>query len=108
MERRIALERMEILLHHAEREALQRRPARARRYVDLARRLGMRYNVRTPATFKRRFCKECLAYLLPGVNARVRIGRGRLVVTCLGCGSIQRLPYRDEQKAARAARRAPQ
>lgn len=108
MERRIALERMEILFGQAEQEAVQGRPARARRYVDLARRIGMRYNVRTPAEFKRRFCKECLTYLLPGVNARVRVGRGRLVVTCKGCGAIQRLPYRAERKAARAARKTPQ
>lgn len=108
MERRIALERMEILFHQAEREALQARSARARRYVDLARRIGMRYNVRVPAEFKRRFCKACLAYLLPGVNARVRVGRGRIVVTCTGCGAIQRLPYREEQKAARTKRPPPQ
>jgi len=108
MERRIALERMEILFHQAEREALQGRAARARRYVDLARRIGMRYNVRVPTEFKRRFCKECRAYFVPGVNARVRVGRGRLVVTCLACGSIQRLPYGEERKAAHAARRAVQ
>jgi ribonuclease P protein subunit RPR2 len=108
MERRIALERMEILFHHAEGEALHGRTARARRYVDLARRIGMRYNVRVPPEFKRRFCKSCLAYLLPGVNARVRFGRGRIVVTCTGCGAIQRLPYRVEQKAARATRKAVQ
>ena len=55
MERRIALERMEILFHEAEQEARHDRWARARRYVDLARRIGMRYNVRVPARFKRRF-----------------------------------------------------
>ncbi len=108
MERRIALERMEILFRQAEREALQGRAARARRYVDLARRIGMRYNVRVPAAFKRRFCKACLAYLIPGVNARFRVGRGRLVVTCTGCGAVQRLPYRLEQKATRARRKTPQ
>ncbi len=108
MERRIALERMEILFHQAEKEALQSRPARARRYVDLARRIGMRYNVRVPPDFKRRFCKKCLAYFLPGLNARVRVGRGRLVITCLGCGAIERLPFVEEQKAARAARKTPQ
>ncbi len=102
MERRIALERMEILFHQAEREALRGRPARARRYVDLARRIGMRYNVRVPAEFKRRFCKGCLAYLVPSVNARVRVGRGRVVVTCLACGAIQRLPFRAEREIARA------
>ncbi len=65
----------------------------------------MRYNVRTPAAFKRRFCKDCGAYLVPSVNARVRVGRGHLAITCTGCGAIQRLPYRREQAAAREAKR---
>ncbi len=108
MERRIALERMRILFVQAEKEAVLHRPARARRYVELARRIGMRYNVRMPPEFKRRFCKACLAYLVPGVNARFRVGRGRLVVTCTACGEIQRLPYGKEQKAARASRKTPQ
>lgn len=108
MERRIALERMEVLFRLAEKEALQRHAPRARRYVDLARRIGMRYNVRVPAEFKRRFCKECLAYFVPSVNARVRVGRGRIVITCLGCGAIQRLPFRVEQEVTRATRKPAQ
>ncbi len=108
MERRIALERMEILFGLAEKEALQGHAVRARRYVDLARRLGMRYNVRVPPEFKRRFCKDCRAYLVPSVNARVRLGRGRVVVTCLACGGIQRLPFRAEQEIARIRRKPAQ
>jgi ribonuclease P protein subunit RPR2 len=108
MERRIALERMEVLFGLAEKEALLGRAARARRYVDLARKIGMRYNVRVPPEFKRRFCKECLAYLVPSVNARVRVGRGRVVITCTACGAIQRLPFRAEREIARARRGSPQ
>ncbi len=104
MERRIALERMTSLFRLAEEEALQRHADRARRYVELARRIGMRYNARVPAAFKRSFCKKCLAFLLPSVSARVRIGRGRVVVTCTACGAVQRYPYRREQTARRAAR----
>ncbi len=108
MERRIALERMEVLFGLAEKEALQGHAARARRYVDLARKLGMRYNVRVPPAFKRRFCKACLAYLIPSVNARVRVGHGRIAITCTSCGAIQRMPFRAEQQMARARRRSPQ
>ncbi len=104
MERRIAIERMTTLFRLAETEALQRHPERARRYVELARKLGMRYNVRVPAPFKRSFCKECLAFLLPSVNARIRVGNGRLVVTCTSCGAVQRHPYRREQAARRTSR----
>jgi ribonuclease P protein subunit RPR2 len=76
--------------------------------VDLARKIGMRYNVRVPPEFKRRFCKECLAYFVPGGNARVRVGRGRVVITCMACGAIQRFPYRAEQAVARTRGRAAQ
>lgn len=108
MERRIAVERMSTLFRLAESEALQRHADRARRYVELARRLGMRYNVRVPAAFKRSFCKKCLAFLLPSVSARIRVGRGRVVVTCIACGAVQRYPYRREQKVRRASRRPAQ
>lgn len=102
------MERMFVLFSLAEKEALAGGEARARRYVGLARKIGMRYNVRVPAEYRRRFCKKCLAYLVPGGNARVRIGAGRIVVTCLGCGTIQRMPFRAEQELARATRRKPQ
>ncbi len=108
MERRIALERMQVLFRLAEKEALRGHASRARRYVDLARRIGMRYNVRVPPEYRRRFCHKCLAYLVPSVNARVRVGRGHVVITCLSCGTIQRLPFRVEQAIARDRRRAAQ
>jgi len=95
---------MVTLFRLAESEALHRHPGRARRYVELARRIGMRYNVRVPAPFKRSFCKKCFAFLLPSVSARVRVGRGRVVVTCTACGAIQRFPYTREQRTRRASR----
>ncbi|MCI4371066.1 MAG: ribonuclease P [Thermoplasmata archaeon] len=104
MERRIAGERMAVLFRLAESEALRRHALRARRYVELARRIGMRYNVRVPSPFKRSFCKECFAFLLPSVTSRVRIGGGRVIVTCASCGAVQRFPYRKEQAAKRARR----
>jgi len=104
-ERRIALERIGILFRLAERQALGGNLGRANRYTALAAKIGMRYNVQVPAAFKRRYCRACHAYLLPPVSARVRVGRGHVIVTCLGCGAVQRVPYRREQKAARAKRR---
>jgi ribonuclease P protein subunit RPR2 len=104
-ERRIAFERMSTLLSLAEREALARRGDRARRYVVLARRIGMRYNVRMPRKFKRSFCKACNAYLVPSMNAKVRVRAGRVAVTCTACGAIQRFPYGREQAERRKGRR---
>lgn len=105
-ERRIALERIMTLLRLAEREAIARRADRARRYVVLARRIGMRYNVRTPREFKRSFCKACNAYLVPALNAKVRVGGGRIAITCGACGAVQRFPYAREQAALRRTRAA--
>ncbi len=100
-ERRIAMERIEALFALAEREGFQGHFGRADRYVELARRIGMRYNVRLPSAFKRRVCSGCHAYLLPPTTARVRIGESRVVTTCLKCGTIMRFPYLREQKARR-------
>ncbi len=104
MERRIALERMTALFRLAESEALRRHAGRARRYVELARRLGMRYNVRVPREFKRRYCRKCHAFLVPGVNCRVRVSRGKITSTCALCGDIRRFAYVREQAARRAER----
>jgi ribonuclease P protein subunit RPR2 len=97
---------MERLFRLAEREAIARRDGRARRYVELARRIGMRYNVRVPRVFKRTFCRSCGAYLVPAHNARVRVSAGRIAITCLACGAIHRMPYGREQAARRASRRS--
>ncbi|MBU2564846.1 MAG: ribonuclease P protein component 4, partial [Candidatus Thermoplasmatota archaeon] len=43
----------------AEKESLKHNMDRADRYVELARKIGMRYNVSIPAKYKRRFCKHC-------------------------------------------------
>ncbi len=100
-ERRIAAERIEALFGLAEEEGHKGNLARADRYVELARKIGMRYNVRLPSAYKRRVCHECHAYLLPPKTARVRVGGSRLVTTCLRCGAVMRFPYRREQAARR-------
>lgn len=100
-ERRIARERIDELFRLAEVEALKGNLGRANRYVELARRIGMRYNVRLTSEHKRRVCKECHSYLLPPKTARIRVGGSRIVTTCLTCGAIMRFPYVREQKARR-------
>ena len=95
---RIARERMEILFREAE-EAFAKHPERARRYVALAKKIGMRYNVRLRGV-KSKFCKKCGAPLRPGVNARIRASKDRqaIVTTCLACGNVSRYPYIEEKK----------
>ncbi|MEE9237257.1 MAG: hypothetical protein V3U52_05660 [Thermoplasmata archaeon] len=113
LERRIARERMEILFRQAEREAIRgarSRGARSRgtrsratRYAQLARRIGMRYNVPLTPAFRRLLCRSCGSYMDPGSNASVRLRRSRVIITCRTCGRIYRFPYLQEIKERRQA-----
>ena len=72
-ERRIARERIGILMGLAEDEAKMGRTKRTERYVALSKRIGMRYNVRFPRHLKRKICTHCHSFLLPSVNCSVML-----------------------------------
>jgi ribonuclease P protein subunit RPR2 len=97
----LAKERINRLFNLAESEALARNYERANRYVKLARKIGMRYNVRCPQKFKRRFCKHCLSYLIPGINSRIRLRSRKIVIYCEVCGKYTRLPFLKQYQASR-------
>ena len=88
----LAAERVERLFELAE-DIFKTRPILADSYVRAAWRLKTKYNLRLPKNLKRKFCRKCLSFWRPGVSCRVRIQSGRVVVTCLKCGRITRLPY---------------
>jgi ribonuclease P protein subunit RPR2 len=94
---RIARERIEILLSLAEKE-LRKRPKRSRRYVELARKIGMRYNVRLTKQQKRSFCKACDTLLKPGVTSKQRTEKGVIIIKCQNCNKIYRYPFRKAKK----------
>ncbi len=89
----MAKKRIRILFHEARKAALSGRMDRANRYVGMARKMGMRYNVSLPSRFRRRICKQCYSYMLPGSTCRVRFKRGMLVTRCKECGTINRFVY---------------
>ena len=96
----IAKERMDLLMEQADKAALDGRMDLADRYVDMARRVGMRYNVRFRPEQRQRFCKACYRYLLPGSTSRTRLNRGRSVTTCLMCGHVTRRPLEERSTDA--------
>lgn len=103
MERSIAAERIGILLDRAVKVWSENREL-AKRYVALARRIGMRTGVRIPSTKKRFLCKRCGSPLIPGRNCRVRLrtkGWPILIVTCLSCGALKRFPASEAGRRAR-------
>ncbi len=95
----IAEERIRLLYDMA-KGTFKTNPALSRRYVELARRIGMRSRVRIPGELKYITCHNCLSLLIPGVTCRVRIRPDRgtdVVMTCLACNSVKRYPASRER-----------
>ena len=78
--------------------ALSGRLKLANRYVEIARKISMRYMVSIPKEHKIRFCKHCYSYLLPNVNSRVRINDGKIVIYCNNCKKYTRIPLKNNKK----------
>lgn len=90
--RRIAKERIEVLFKQA-KEVFKEDSKLADRYVELARKIAMKYKVRIRPELKRRFCKHCYKYLMPGVNCRVRMQTGKVGYYCSSCKKFMRFPH---------------
>jgi ribonuclease P protein subunit RPR2 len=91
----IAKERMERLMTLSAEQAMYGDIDLARRYVDLARRIGMRTRTKIPGKYI--YCKNCLAPMTPG-TFRVRLKNRKVIMRCTECGSIKRIPYVKEQR----------
>jgi len=92
--REIARERIEILLDLA-RKTFPDDRILSKRYVELARLIGMKAGVRLSKEQKMSICKGCGTLLVPGTNCRVRIRPEpgtTVLITCLECGSKKRYP----------------
>jgi ribonuclease P protein subunit RPR2 len=63
------------------------KPERSRRYVELARKIAERYNVRMTLPQKKSFCRKCSSYFT-AENSKTRVApKSRAVVrVCLLCG----------------------
>lgn len=93
--KRIGKERVERLLDLAS-SVFDRRPELAHRYAELAWKIKTRYNLRLPKELKRKFCRRCQTFWVPGETCRVRLrspNPPRIVITCLECGYKRRVPY---------------
>lgn len=85
---KIAKERIDILFNEAaktDQKDLQKR------YMKLAKKIGMRYNVRI-GNKKRKFCKHCYYYF--GSDVKRRLKNGKIIIVCPGCKKIIRYPYK--------------
>jgi RNase P subunit RPR2 len=65
----------------------------AKEQAALARKVKLRFNVRLDPSLRRFTCRGCKSLLVPGVNARVRLGHGKptiVRITCSECGHVNR------------------
>lgn len=88
LERKIARERIDELMKRAQKYKYTHYEL-SRRYVELAKKISMKYRVKMSKEQKRSFCKNCL-YPYRADRIRVRIKKGRIVVTCLNCSHHRR------------------
>ncbi|HLC97228.1 MAG TPA: ribonuclease P protein component 4 [Candidatus Nanoarchaeia archaeon] len=97
-QRHIAQERIKKLFQQAD-EMFSSHPELSNRYVTLARKIAMKARTPIPRELKRKFCKHCLTYLRPGANTRVRTRQGKVVISCLVCKKMVKIPMgKKEQK----------
>ncbi len=97
--REIARERVEKLLNLSQNIFLKD-PNLAKRYLEISLNVAKRVNLRLPLQAKLRICKKCLSPMIVGSTCRVRIRAehgSKLVVTCLKCGHVRRMPLRGRK-----------
>jgi ribonuclease P protein subunit RPR2 len=84
-----ALKKIKILFSEAELQ-FNKNSSLSNRYINLARKLSMKFKTRIPRELKRKFCKHCYHYLVPNKNCRVRIHKSRVIYYCLDCKKFMR------------------
>ena len=77
-------------LFNEARIQFNKNPSLSNRYITLARKIAMKFNLRIPRELKRRYCKHCYSYLVPNKNCRVRVHKSRVIYYCLNCKKFMR------------------
>ena len=89
----IATERIALLFGLAEASA-KTNSERSMRYVRLARKIAMRHRIKLGKA-KRKFCRSCNRFLIPGFNVKVRlVPRKKKILYECECGRKAYLPYK--------------
>jgi len=88
----LAIQRIELLVQSA-LETARSDAELAQKQAMLAKKISTKFRVRLPYEIRQLYCKKCKRFIVPGVNARVRIGRTNVKavrITCLKCGHVYR------------------
>ncbi|HIH32297.1 TPA: ribonuclease P [Candidatus Woesearchaeota archaeon] len=84
-----ALERIEYLFDQAKQNFKDNKELSSR-YVQMVRKIAMKYKVRLNKDQKMSFCKNCNSYLMKGTNSTVRIHNKMIVLRCNKCGFVRK------------------
>ena len=90
---KIAAARIGFLFEQA-KFGFKENPEQSDYFIKIARRIAMKYRIRLNSRQKKSFCKECGRFLVPGVNCRVRVHKGRVIYFCQKCEKIKRHPIK--------------
>jgi len=94
----IAKERMKYLFNFSKKMGLKHEMHYANRYVEIARKIGMRHRIAVPKKYKVLFCRKCGSFLLPGYNSTVRVQNRKVIRHCHLCGAVRRIPLKPKKK----------
>ena len=95
MQSKIAEKRIKQLFCFADNQALNGNLSYANNAVRIARSIAMKTTFRIPKQYKHKFCKHCYHYLIPSITCRVRIRKGKRIITCFHCQKQVRYPYKN-------------
>lgn len=88
-DKQLAKSEIEKLMSSA-KDSFKTDKAKANNFVKKARRLAMKHKIRLAPTIKRRFCKYCYSFFVPGINCRIRTRDAKIVVYCSECKKFAR------------------
>ena len=92
-QKRLALNDIGVILDKA-KEVFDKKPDLAHKYAKKARRTALKYKLKLPLVLRRKICKNCHSFLVPGKNLRVRTHKGHIVYYCLNCKKFMRIGYK--------------
>lgn len=67
-------------------EEFEKHPQRSKRYVELARKIGMRNKAGIPQELKTKYCKKCHSFLQNKKNAEIIEKENWIEISCQECG----------------------
>src|SRR3989338_5039250 len=92
-QQKLALSEIMAILNKA-KGVFGEKPELSHKYAKKARRTALKYKLKLPLSLKRRICKNCFSFLVPGKNLRVRTTRGHITYYCLNCKKFMRFGYK--------------